>query len=109
METTAHQKGVRDAGEERLLLLGFGEVHGAGEEDDSDEEEEDEQPQLPHARLQGLTQDLQTFGVSGQLEDPEDDATRRMTRRMARDVACSPPPPFPSPWSSASSVPSVMK
>uniref|UniRef100_A0A0E9W0Z7 Uncharacterized protein n=1 Tax=Anguilla anguilla TaxID=7936 RepID=A0A0E9W0Z7_ANGAN len=35
------------------------------------EEEEYEKPELPHARLERLPQDLEAFRVSGELEDPE--------------------------------------
>ena len=62
---------IRDAGEERLLLLGLGEVDGAGEQNHADEEEEDEQAQLSHARLESLAQNLEPLWMSGQFKDPE--------------------------------------
>ncbi|KAF3855053.1 hypothetical protein F7725_023108 [Dissostichus mawsoni] len=64
-------KGVRDAAKVGSVLLCLGEVDSTGEQDDSNEQKEDQQSQLSHAGLERLPQNLQSFGVSRQLEDPE--------------------------------------
>jgi len=66
---------VRDTGEVGQPLgleVGLGEVDGAGEQNDADDEEENEQAELAQASANRQSEDLQTLGVPGQLEDTED-------------------------------------
>ena len=65
-------EGVRNALELRIVLLRLGEKDRRGEENDADEEKEDEQAEFTHARSNRLTEYLQSFRMSGQLEYPED-------------------------------------
>lgn len=65
-------EGRGDAAEVCLFVISFSKIHCAREEDDSNEEKEDQQAKLPHAGLESLAEDLQAFGVPGELEDPED-------------------------------------
>jgi len=55
-----------------VLVASFGKEDCAGEEDDTDHEEEDEESQFTHARPDCLAEDLESLGVTGELEDPED-------------------------------------
>lgn len=55
-----------------FVVVSFGKVDGAGEEDDTNKQEEDKKTQLSHAGSQCLTKNLEALGVTRQLEDPED-------------------------------------
>ena len=63
---------LRDAGERRVRPVHLSKVDSARKENDAYEEEEDEQGELPEAGLQCLSQDLEAFRVTRELEDPED-------------------------------------
>ena len=54
------------------LPTGLGEVNRTREQDHTDEEEEDQQPELPHASVDRLPEDLQSFWVPWQLENSKD-------------------------------------
>ena len=54
-------EGIRNAPEVLLVEFRFGEVDGAGEQDDADHEEEDEEAEFAHACLDGLTKDLESL------------------------------------------------
>lgn len=60
------------AGEKCVVTVHLGEVRSAGKKYHPDEEEEDKECKFPQAGLQRLTKDLEAFGVTRKLEDPED-------------------------------------
>ena len=70
-----------------LGRAGLGEEDGAGEEYDADEEKEDEKAELAHAGAYRLAEDLQSLGVTRQLEDAKhahqpNDPQYRQRRRL---------------------------
>lgn len=50
-------------------LVSFREVNSTGKQNDSNKKKKDEEAKFPHAGPERVTQDLQTLGVPGELED----------------------------------------
>lgn len=55
-----------------VIQVSFGEVDSAGEEDDANEEEENKQAKFPHAGLQSLAENLETFAMPTEFEHTKD-------------------------------------
>ena len=55
-----------------LLDILFTIEHDGGEDDDGHGQAEDQESELRGAGLEGVAEDPQTLGMSGELEDPED-------------------------------------